>query len=263
MKQIIYTFFISLSLSNANAQQQQGRVLYERTVQMRMQGMGGEQEEIMARSVKDKLEVLFSANQSLRRSMPEEIAETFQEDGRGLHLRVGGPASNELVYADFSTGHRVEQQEFAAKNYVITDSIRKLNWKLTEDTLTILGYSCRKATSQRMGKHKETLMEHGEMKNRDVLDTVDVIAWFTMAIPVPAGPECEGQLPGLILALDFGNGRVVYRAIEVSSEVELHDIKAPSKGKKVSLDEFVKERDTMISDMQRKGGRRGPLRIGG
>ena len=263
MKKIIYTLFMSLPLFGANAQQKQGRVLYERTVQMRVHGMSDSDEHMMPRSLKDKLEVLFADSQSLRRSVPEEIPEDFQESGRGLQLRVGGPASGDLAYANFSTGRTVEQKEFAAKSYIIADSIRKLNWKLTEDTLTILGYPCRKATSQRIGKHKQGRMENGDIKNREVADTVNIVAWFTMAIPVPAGPECEGQLPGLILALDLGNGRAVYKALEVSPEVELRDIKAPSKGKTVSLDEFVKERDKIVSDMERKGGRRGMFLIGG
>lgn len=254
---------MSLSLFAVNAQQKQGRVLYERTVKMRMDGMGDGEEQMLPRSHKDKLEVLFADNQCLRRSVPEEAPEDFQEEGGGLRLRVGGPDANDLAYADFSTGRTVEQTEFGARNYIIADSIRKLSWKLTEDTLTILGYPCRKAISQRIGKHKEPGMENGKMKSRDVADTVDITAWFTMAVPVPAGPECEGQLPGLILALEMGNGRAVYKAVEVSSEVELRDIKAPSKGKKMSMDEFVKERDKMISDMQRKSGGRAPMRIGG
>ncbi len=243
---------MSLPMVAAHAQQTQGRVLYERTLQVRidMEGMGAEAAQMAPRTSKSKLEVLFAGNRSLRRAVPEEAPDDFGEEGGGLRLRMTDDPADELAYADFSTGRTVEQQEFAAKNYVITDSIHRLHWKLTEDTLTILGYPCRKAVSQRIVQHHK------------MTDTMDVAAWFTMAVPVPAGPECEGQLPGLILALDFGNGRAVYKALEVSPAVELREIKAPSRGKKLSMAEFVKERDKIMSDMQRRNGG-APLRIGG
>ena len=88
---------------------------------------------------------------------------------------------------------------------------------------------------------------------------VKYIAWFTADIPVPAGPEVQGQLPGLILALDMNNGRMVYKAVEISTKADLASIKEPVKGKKVTPAEFTEERNKMMDEMQKNnqgGGNR-------
>jgi len=78
-------------------------------------------------------------------------------------------------------------------------------------------------------------------------------------MPVSAGPEVQGQLPGLILALDMNNGRMVYKAVEISAKADLASIKEPVKGKKVTPAEFNEERNKMMDEMQKNnqgGGNR-------
>ena len=62
-------------------------------------------------------------------------------------------------------------------------------------------------------------MENGEMKRQMLPDTTIISAWIAMDIPVPAGPEFQGQLPGLILGLDINNGQIVYNAVEISAKI--------------------------------------------
>ncbi len=62
-------------------------------------------------------------------------------------------------------------------------------------------------------------MDNGVMSRKQVPDTSNVIVWFTPAIPVSAGPDYEGQLPGLILQIDI-NGNTTYKAIEVSQKAD-------------------------------------------
>jgi GLPGLI family protein len=98
-------------------------------------------------------------------------------------------------------------------------------------------------------------MDNGEMTRKEVPDTAQVVVWFTPAIPVSAGPDYEGQLPGLILQVDI-NGNTTYKAIEVSQKADIAAIKEPKKGKKVTAEEFNKERDKMMAEMHRNGPRR-------
>jgi GLPGLI family protein len=105
-------------------------------------------------------------------------------------------------------------------------------------------------------------MDNGKMERKEVTDTSMVIAWFTADIPVPTGPEVQGQLPGLILALDMNNGRMVYKAVEISPKADLASIKEPSKGKKVTPDEFREERNKMMDEMEKNNqGNGGGTRI--
>ncbi|HEY1165206.1 MAG TPA: GLPGLI family protein [Chitinophaga sp.] len=264
MKRTILTLSMGLALFAANGQQKQGRVLYERTVQMRRDPDGMDQ--MIPPMRKDKLEVLFGNDQSLLRPVKDDAQDemTAEGDGGGRHVFLMIDGNSDLTYVNFATDRIVEEREFGARNYIVADSIRKLNWKLTGETRTVLNYPCQQAIAQRVGKRMSIAMENGELKNTEVADTMTVSAWFTLAIPVPAGPEYQGQLPGLIMAVDINNGRVVYQAVELSPTVDLGDIKEPSKGKKVSPEQFVKEREKVMKEMQSNRGRKGaPIRIGG
>lgn len=268
MKKVILTFSMGLLLLVAHAQQQQGRVLYERTVQMQMRMMGlaasgnanAETATLLPQSHKDQLEVLFGNDQSLRRTKEEDRPEEFspREGAMEAHFMIAD--ANDVTYHNFATAQVIEQREFGTRNYIIADSIHKLNWKLTGKTSTILNYPCQEAVTQRIGKRSQTNMVNGQLKQEEVADTSNIIAWFTPAIPVPAGPEYQGQLPGLILGIDINDGRIIYTATEVSAQIDVATIKAPSKGKKVTTAEFNKERDKMIAEMQRNGGRGGLMR---
>jgi GLPGLI family protein len=168
-----------------------------------------------------------------------------------------------VSFINFSNGQVTEQREFAGKNYIIADSIRKLSWKLTGETTTLLNYPCQKAVAQRIGKRSMMSMNNGQVKREEVADTSNITAWFTLSIPVPAGPEYQGQLPGLILAIDINDGRTVYKAIEVSDKTDIAAIKEPVKGKKVSAEEFTQERNKIMEEMQRNNGGRGmQIRVG-
>jgi GLPGLI family protein len=102
-------------------------------------------------------------------------------------------------------------------------------------------------------------MDNGKMERKEITDTSMIVAWFTTDMPVPAGPEVQGQLPGLILALDINNGRMVYKALEISAKADVASIKEPTKGKKVTPAEFSEERNKMMDEMQKNnqgGGNR-------
>ncbi|HEX2532496.1 MAG TPA: GLPGLI family protein, partial [Chitinophagaceae bacterium] len=94
-------------------------------------------------------------------------------------------------------------------------------------------------------------------------DTAVVVAWFTTDIPVPAGPDVQGQLPGLILELDLNNGRDVYRAVEVTQKVNTSAIKEPKGGKRLTQAEFEQERDKAMEEMRRNMPAGRQIRIGG
>lgn len=250
MKKIIFTISLGLAVIAVNGQQKQGKVLYTRTIQML--GFVAEPEGMpLPRTHTSKLEVLFGNDQCLRRAVDEDGPEEMEEGGGGMRVQTMVAGADDLTYVNLATGQVVEQREFGAKKYIVADSVRKLDWKLTGQTSTILNYPCQQAVARLIGKRATTTMENGEMKTNEVADTSEIVAWFTLAIPVPAGPEYPAQLPGLILGLDISQGRTVYRAVEISGEVELAGIKPPSKGKKVTAAEFDRERDRIFAEMQR------------
>lgn len=257
MKKIVFTLALCLIMVTVSGQQKQGRVLYERIIQMQLRMMGPDHiENLMSRQHTDQQEVLFNDHLALRRSVRDERPEAGpDEEGGGMNINISG--NNDATYSDLATGLITEQRELAGRNYVVADSIRKLNWKLTGDTSTIQGYPCQQAVAQRIVRRMAPLMENGQIRSREVDDTIQIIAWFTLAIPVQAGPEFQGQLPGLILGLDIDKGRMVYKAIEIADKTDLAAIRIPSKGKKITAAEFEKERAKLLKELESNNFRKG------
>jgi GLPGLI family protein len=249
-------FFVPfLMVLQVQAQQQTGRVVYAFTPEMKMQvsGMRAGMPPPPPRTPVFKLEVLFGNNQMLRRALEDNTINDFPPNESGMQVRTFGMGDDEITWLNFTDGRTIEQREFAGKQYLVTDSIHKTNWKLTGETSNILGYACQQAVTTRIGKRSMITMDNGVMTRKEIPDTSSIIVWFTPAIPVPAGPEFGGQLPGLILQIDI-NGNSTYKAIEVSPKADIAIIKEPKKGKKVTADEFNKEREKMMEEMQRNGG---------
>lgn len=260
MKKIFFSAFALLSITIVNAQQKEGKVIYQRTTQLQMRiadHTGSESESMRTRT--DKFEMNFANGQMILTTIEDEIQDDNMSGG-GMVIRTMGAGVDDVTFCDFDKARKVELREFFDKKFLISDSIRRGNWKLSDETKTILNHTCRKATSQRIGKRMMMSMDNGKMERKEIEDTSAVIAWFTTDIPVSAGPEVQGQLPGLILSLETNNGRTVYTAAEISPKADIASIKEPTKGKKVTPEEFTNERNKMMDEMQ-KNNQGGNIRI--
>lgn len=252
MKKIVVSVLTLLTVVGSNAQQKEGKVIYQRTVQLQIFiNDPNIPQNTIPKNRTDKFDLNFANGQMILRQQEDELQdETFNARG-GMMIRTMGGGADDVIFCDLEKGLKIEQREFFDKKYIISDSIRRNNWKLSEDTKTILGHVCRKATSQRIGKRMSMNMENGKMERKEVADTSAIVAWFTTDIPVSAGPDLQGQLPGLILELETNNGRTLYTALEISPKPDLAAIKVPTKGKKVTPDEFTAERNKMMEQMQK------------
>ena len=261
-KILLFTSFV-LSLF-ASAQMKQGKVVYERTIKMQFRGnLSPEVANNIPKERKEKFELAFANNQSLWESIPnmdENNNETNGEgDGNFRMMRFGG--ADDLTYHNFETGKSVQLRELNSKNYIVEDSIQKLSWNLTEETKTVVGHKTQLARAERFAMRAVMTMENGEMKRQMLPDTTEINAWIAMEIPIPAGPEFQGQLPGLILELDVNNGQIVYKAIEISEKVNASNIKEPKGGKHITAAEFHKERDKTFEEMRKNMPGGGQIQI--
>jgi GLPGLI family protein len=249
-------------LSNTDAQVRQGRIVYEKTTQMQIQVQDPAFQNLMPKERKDKFELLFADNKTLWRPAEELQDEVRMDDGNGAQIKIVMPGSNDVLFSDLSQQRKVERREIMSKEFTIEDSIRRMNWKIGSDTKKVLGYDCKMATTQKIQQSFRVNMDNGQMKREQITDTMNITAWFTDAISISAGPEnYQGQLPGTILELNVNNGRNSIIAIEVSPKVESKEIREP-KGKKITQEEFVKERDKMFKEMQQNGGGNINIRVG-
>jgi len=128
------------------------------------------------------------------------------------------------IFFDSSSEIVLHELEFAGVNYLIKKN--KIDWILTKDTLQIDNYLCYKAKTTIIinnlkGKHK-----------------LEVVAWYAPEIPIPYGPDGYGGLPGLILELNNNGIITSLKKIEFFKKDKTIDIELPTKGEKVSEDEF-------------------------
>jgi GLPGLI family protein len=265
MKKTGLIIILLFSIGLLQAQQKQGMVVYERTsqIQIRFNDMPGGMEQQMPKTRTDKFELTFGNNQSLWKAAEEDSDNGTTDinggEGGGMHIRMVIAGSNDVLHTDFETGKKVEKRELFDKTFIIDDTIAKLKWKMTGETKTILGLSCMKATTSNIRKRTMMNMDNGKMERKEVEDTANIVAWFTSSVPVSAGPaEYQGQLPGLILEMDIKDGTQIFKAISITEKADLSVIKEPSGKKHYTPEEFRKEREKMMEEMNRnnQGGNR-------
>lgn len=266
MKKTLIAAIAIVSVSLTNAQQKEGKVIYQRTMQMQIKfaGMNEEMERMIPKTRTEKFELSFGNNQSLwKTAPPDNEDENAFSDGNGMQIQMVTVGSNDVAYTNIETARRVELRELFDKKFIIDDSIRALKWKMTGETKPVLNHNCMKATATQISQRMQMVLNNGNVERKEVSDTSSIIAWFATDIPVSSGPaDYQGQLPGLILEMDINNGRQVYKAIELSPKVDLSSIKEPTGKKHLTQAEFQKEREKMMAEMQKNSpGRRGVIRM--
>ncbi|AEH00322.1 GLPGLI family protein [Lacinutrix sp. 5H-3-7-4] len=99
----------------------------------------------------------------------------------------------------------------------------------------------------------------------DLIETpkeVEVVAWYTMQIPVNQGPGEYWGLPGLILEVSSGKTTILCSKIVMNPQ-DKQEIKKPTKGKEVTKEEYneiVKNKMEEMREMyggRNRGGRGG------
>ncbi len=267
MKKLITILFLSLmAFLNLNAQVKEGVITYERKINMHKRIQDEQMKSMMPEFRISKHLLLFSDSISIYKAVPEDESPDPFDGGNGGGMRMGFkmPGDGGEIYKNFSTGVLTEQTELFSKTFIINDTIKKQAWKLTGESKKILNHNCFKATTKQSVKvggmfrrrrndnENDTANKGPELKDQ----TLDISAWFADDIVSPVGPENNGGLPGAILMLDINNGESTYTAIEIKTSVNKKDIKQPTKGKKVTREEYRNTVKEMMQNFGPPGGRR-------
>jgi len=159
--------------------------------------------------VKFKSSLIFANNKTLFTPIKPEKA---------LWYWYESPMISQIntVFSDLNTGISTIQKEFYERTYLVKDSIRKIKWKMTDETRVIAGYHCRRA-------------------NALVLDSIYVVAFYTDEIHVSGGPESFNGLPGMILGVAVPHENVTWFAIKVTEgPIDSKTLVSPKNGKTVN-----------------------------
>ncbi|GEM_PF-268630 len=172
-----------------------------------------------------------------------EYVETINnnQDENSIAIRVKGPGSELAIYRDIQTTFYIAQHEFFGQNFIVTDSLKKQNWKLVDEEKEILDYKVKKAI----------LKDNGNI----------MTAWYAIDLPYKTGPEYYGDLPGVILEIIFHyksdtmSGTNTITANNVTTLRKSIEIKKPKHGKKIKnkseLESIIKQQLNEFKQMQK------------
>jgi len=157
-----------------------------------------------------KSSVTFSKDLTLFKPVEEDgVSNTFFSD-------FAAAQQNNTIVTNTTQGTSIAQKTVYEQTYLVKDSTRKINWKITDERRTIAGYDCRRA-------------------NALIMDSIYVVAFYTDQIPVSGGPESFTGLPGMILGIALPYEHTTWFATSVLDQpVTEESIKAPTKGKPVN-----------------------------
>lgn len=131
--------------------------------------------------------------------------------------RLQAYSNNNFLYGDalFSNFYFWEEEKPA------------FNWKIENDTATISGLLCQKATTRHKGRNWE--------------------AWFCTDLPFSAGPWKFYGLPGLIIQVTDSKKQVYFK---FSGEVSIKEtlVQLPEKGIKTTQNEFLKTKNAALEN---------------
>ena len=172
--------------------------------------------------------------------LPKHMAEPVQtpqntieqSEGENISsLRVVAPgtkydAFGSMLFYD-KKNDSVFMREKMPSYYVITKEVTPaINWKISEEWKTILGYKCRKATANFRGRNYES--------------------WFTKELPIVDGPWKFKTLPGLVLQIEDAAGQVKLYAVNIEKQISEPVAEFVNTGNLVSMKAYVDLRNKEV-----------------
>lgn len=233
------------------------------------------------KSMSEKTFILnFDKSASIYKEEEKLEAPTQGQSGGGNRSRMisSMTPSGGTYYKNVKSKSFAVDREFMGKEFLVKDSLPDLNWQMEAETRVIGGYNCFKATALKpvsktdfrnlRPKKEETTSEKpaDETKKTSFMDAIEmpkvviVTAWYSPEIPVNQGPEGYWGLPGLILEVNDGKTVILCSKVVLNPKVKA-EIKAPTKGKLISQQEFdeavIKKTEEYRSMNQGRSGNNG------
>ena len=115
------------------------------------------------------------------------------------------------IFKNHPTGKVTTTDRLGTTNILCEETNERPEWQLHPDTMTILSYPCRKATSRFKGR--------------------DYTAWYTMDVPVSEGPWKLHGLPGLIIKAEDSRGHFTFTCTGLEQCREAKPILIHTKGR--------------------------------
>ncbi len=166
--------------------------------------------------------LLFNENKSVyyygRTADGSNLNNKVEKDETHYNVEIG---DNEgwTFFKDIKTKEMLSRENIWTKYFIVKDTLRDMQWKITDEAKKIGNFNCQKALCTFRGRDYE--------------------AWFTTEIPISTGPWKFWGLPGLIVeAYDVNREyKFVLTAVDIPAKINT-PIKQPHGGQLVNRAEF-------------------------
>jgi len=168
-------------------------------------------------------DLLFSGNKSVYKTGKESDQKIPEWMSSGIIS---------TVYINMDSGTYASEKQVYDKTYHIIDTLPHIDWKITDETRTVAGFTCRKATGR-------------------FCDSLFIVAFYTDQILLTSGPETFNGLPGLILGIVIPRMHTSWHATKIDfPEIKPEQTAPPSikKGKQTTLKALLKELSERVND---------------
>lgn len=130
------------------------------------------------------------------------------------------------IYQNYPTFQQITVHEYLHPSYYVYDENPNLKWVLMDDTLSIMGYVCYKATTNYAGR--------------------DWTAWYTKDIAVSSGPWKFYGLPGLILQVEDTKMIHQFKAFSIfNTKDQAITYDTSARDEKMNRNKFIKQRNKL------------------
>lgn len=280
----LFLFLFFIPFFSISQQSFQGKAYYQSktTVDLDNWGRGQmseqQKKQIMERmrsALEKKFILTFTQGESIYKE--EEMLEAPGQGG-GFRMMMSAAGGDGNMYKNLKENKFLQEKEFFGKQFLVNDSLPKLEWKMTNETKNIGDYTCFKAVAIKKvndfdwrsmrrrnnnSEEKEAEKKTDSTQVKDPMDEiempeeVEVVAWYTPQIPVSNGPADYWGLPGLILEINADRTAILCTKIVMNPD-EKEEIKVPSKGQEVTQEEYnaiIKKKIEEMREIFRGRGR--------
>jgi len=297
MKKITFSLFIAvISTLAIQAQNFQGMAVYESKTSLGDKMPKLENKEItpeMQKMIEDRMKAMFEKTFVLNFDKTasiyaeEEKLDAGDEMSRGFKMMGSMMGGGGKQYKNIKDKTILQEKDIFGKEFLVTDTLAQIKWKMETETKKIGNYTCYKATAV-VPTDKSNLMNYRpkkgaeeevkkkseeEMKSTNFMDMIEmpkdktITAWYTPEVPVSQGPENYYGLPGLILEVTDGTTTILCSKVVINPK-DKAEIKPLTKGQKVTQAEYAEIMMKKMKEMQEMYGPRGgkggaTIRIGG
>ncbi len=248
---ILFTILVSTNL--LIAQGFQGKAYYQTktTIDMDFENtrIPPDRVERIKEMMKNQGERVYELSFTNSESIYKEEEQLDQPGNQGGgRMRFFGGMNAGKIYTNSKTKSYYQEQNLMGKEFLVSDSLKVIDWKMMDESKMIGKYLCFKAIaiqSINTDNFRFRNPRSDSENNDEGTKEIEIAAWYTVDIPVNQGPAKFWGLPGLILEVSAGNVQIVCNKIIINPKEKI-EIKPLTKGKKVTEEEFNKRKEHLL-----------------